>query len=131
MDIPYAPDLGLLALRLAAGIGSFVHGRNKLGHIDRFAQAHALPIGLARFATGTQIAGGAALALGLATPLAALALTVFGAWATVELIHRKGEPFAAPGRHSWDAGLLYTVVPLALLLCGPGAYSIDALIAGR
>jgi putative oxidoreductase len=131
MDLPHSPDLALLALRLAAGIGSFVHGRNKLGHVDRFAQSHALPLWLARLATGVQIGGGIALAVGLATPLAALGLTVFGAWATVELIHRKGEPFAAPGRHSWDAGLMYTVVPLAVLLCGPGAYSLDALIAAR
>jgi putative oxidoreductase len=125
-----AVDIALLALRLAIGAGSFVHGCNKLGHVGRFAHAHGLPLWLAGLATGVQIGGGAALVLGLATPLAAAGLTVFGAWATRELIWRKREPFAAPGQHSWDAGLMYTVIPLALLLLGPGRLSLDHLLIG-
>jgi putative oxidoreductase len=124
-------DLALLLLRIAFGIGSFVHGKNKLGKVHLFAADHHLPLWLAWVATAVQIAGGVAIALGFATPVAALGLTVFGAWATLELIYRKKEPFAAPGRHTWDAGVMYTAIPLAILLAGPGAYSLDRLWLGR
>jgi putative oxidoreductase len=124
-------DLALAALRLAIGIGSFVHGINKLGKVDRFAASHALPLWLAWVATGTQIGGGALLVVGLATPVAALGLTVFGVWATYELIVRKHEKFAAPGQHSWDAGVMYTVIPFALLLLGPGRVSLDFALFAR
>jgi putative oxidoreductase len=124
-------DLALVTLRLAIGAGSFVHGINKLGHVERFAGSHALPPWLAWVATGTQIGGGALMVVGLATPIAALGLTVFGAWATFELIWRKREKFAAPGQHSWDAGVMYTVIPFALLCLGPGRLSLDYLLFGR
>jgi putative oxidoreductase len=124
-------DLALLALRLAVGIGSFAHGKNKLGKVHLFAADHHLPMWLAWVATVVQIAGGVAIAFGIATPVAAAGLTIFGVWATVELIYRKKEPFASPGKHTWDTGVMYTVIPLAILLAGPGAYSLDRLWFGR
>lgn len=67
----------------------------------------------------------------VALDIALLALRLaIGAWATRELIWRKHEPFAAPGQHSWDAGLMYTVIPLSLLLLGPGRLSLDHLLIG-
>lgn len=120
-------DLALLALRLAFGAGCFVHGKNKLGKVHLFAADHHLPLWLAWVATFVQIAGGVAMILGIGTTIAAAGLAIFGAWATFELIHRKKEPFAAPGKHTWDTGLLYTVIPLAILLAGPGGYSLDRL----
>ena len=44
---------------------------------------------------------------------------------------RANEPFVAPSRHSWSIGLLYALIPLALALAGPGAYSLDAAWLGR
>ena len=123
-------DLALLAVRLACGIGSFVHGKNKLGKVHLFAADHHLPVWLAWVATVVQIVGGIALVVGFATSIAAAALTIFYVWATYELIVRKKEPFAAPGKHTWDAGVMYTVTALAVLLAGPGRYSIDRALLG-
>jgi putative oxidoreductase len=67
-------DLALLALRVAIGIGSFVHGKNKLGKVHLFAADHHLPMWLAWIATVVQIAGGIAIVFGIATPVAAAAL---------------------------------------------------------
>ena len=86
---------------------------------------------LAWVATFVQILCGIALILGIGTPIAALGLTIFGLWATVELIYRKREKFAAPGEHTWDTGVMYTAIPLAILLAGPGRYSLDYLLLGR
>ncbi len=124
-------DAGLLLLRLAVGIGSFVHGMNKVGKVHLFAGDHDLPHWLAWIAMVVQIAGGACLVLGFATFPATLGLIIFYLVATQELIVRKKEPFARPGVHTWDAGLLYLVIPLAILLAGPGQFSLDAMLFKR
>jgi len=128
---PALADLALLLLRVAIGIGSLAHGLNKIGKIPLFAADHHLPIWLARVATVTQVAGGALILVGLATFPAALGLTIFGVVATGELIFRKNEPFARPGVHTWDSGVLYTVIPAAVLLAGPGRFALDAVIFAR
>ncbi|HTO48684.1 MAG TPA: DoxX family protein [Burkholderiales bacterium] len=124
-------DWASLALRLAVGCGSFVHAKNKFRKVHLFAAGHHLPIWLAWVATFVQLLGGIALILGLGTPIAALGLTIFGLWATLELVFRKREKFAAPGEHTWDTGVMYTAIPLAILLTGPGRYSLDHLLAAR
>jgi putative oxidoreductase len=124
-------DWALLALRLAIGIGSVIHGKNKLGKVHLFAADHHLPMWLAWIATFVQVLGGIALILGVGSGIAALGLTIFGLWATLELIFRKEEKFAAPGEHTWDAGVMYTVIPLAILLAGPGRYSLDYVLLAR
>jgi uncharacterized membrane protein YphA (DoxX/SURF4 family) len=62
------------------------------------------------------------IALGVYAQPAAWLLVGFGLFATYVLIVRKREPFAAPDVHCWDAGLLYTVIPLTIALAGPGRY---------
>lgn len=124
-------DAGLLVLRLAVGIGSFVHGINKVGKVHLFAGDHCLPQWLAWIAMVVQIAGGVCLVLGFATFPAALGLVIFYVVATQELIFRKKEPFARPGVHTWDSGVLYLVIPLAILLAGPGSISLDAVLFKR
>ena len=124
-------DWASLALRLAVGCGSFVHAKNKFGKVHLFAAGHHLPLWLAWVATFVQLLGGIGLILGLGTPIAALGLMIFGLWATVELIFRKREKFAAPGEHTWDTGVMYTAIPLVILLTGPGRYSLDYLLAAR
>ena len=121
-------DTALLILRLAVGIGSFIHGMNKVGKVTLFAGDHHLPHWLAAIAMWVQIAGGACIVLGFATFPAALGLVIFYLVATQELVVRKKEPFARPGVHTWDAGLLYLIIPLALLAAGPGRFSLDALL---
>jgi putative oxidoreductase len=117
-------DLALLALRIACGMGCIAHGWPKLGHAADFARAHHFPVWLGHVAAWVQFGGGVLLMLGVFTRLAAAALTVFGLVATYVLIVQKKEPFAQPGVHGWDSGVLYTVIPFALLLTGPGRFAL-------
>lgn len=123
-------DLGLLVLRLAVG-GIFVaHGLQHLfglfHGIGRVGFEHFLATGgyhyphvLAYVAGGTELAGGALLALGLFTPLAAAGLLAVMANVVV-LKWRLG--FFLPG---YEFELLLGAAAFALLFAGPGRVSLD------
>ncbi|MGE0628361.1 MAG: DoxX family protein [Hyphomicrobiaceae bacterium] len=121
-------ELALLLLRIVFGICVFKHGWGKLSHIDDLVTIWAVPLPLAWTVAVIQIAGACCMIFGLLTVPLALALTIVHAVATWKLITMANEPFVAPSRHSWSIGLLYTLIPLALAIAGPGAYSIDHLL---
>jgi putative oxidoreductase len=128
--------IGRLLLRLIVG-GLFVgHGTQKLfgwfgGHgLDATSQAfdgmgmrpghhHALAAGAA------EAGGGAALALGLGTPLAAGALTSVMLTA-IHKVHLKNGPWATNGGYEYNLVLIAAV--LALADAGPGKLSLDAAL---
>jgi putative oxidoreductase len=72
-----------------------------------------------------ETAGGAALAVGLATPLAAAALV--GTMLTaINRVHLKAGPWASNGGYEYNLVLIFAV--LALTETGPGALSLDAAL---
>jgi putative oxidoreductase len=125
--------LGRTLLRLTVG-GFFVgHGTQKLfgwfgGHgLDATAQGfealglrpgrrHAIAAGAA------EAGGGALLAAGLATPLAASVLTATMLTA-VNRVHAKNGPWATNGGYEYNVVLIAAV--LALVDAGPGSLSLD------
>lgn len=126
-------SVGRLAARAVIG-GLFIgHGGQKLfgwfggpgragteGMMEslqmRPAKLHALAAG------ATETAGGALLAAGLATPLAAASLT--GVMATaIRKVHAPNGPWAANGGWEYNAVLIAAVTSLAET--GPGAISLD------
>jgi len=125
---PAGADLILLVVRLAFGIACFTHGWHKVTGIDGFAAKWRLSLPLAWTVALTQTLGGAMVAVGIGHGLGALALVVCGLGITWKLIFDAGEPFVQPGGHSWDMGLVYTLLPLALLASGPGRFALDALL---
>lgn len=125
---PGNTDLILLAVRVAFGIACFAHGWHKFFDIDGFAGKWRLSLPLAWTVALTQTVGGVLIVLGLGHGLAALALAVCGVGITYKLVFEAREPFIKPGGHSWDMGLMYTVLPLALLATGPGRYAVDPLL---
>jgi putative oxidoreductase len=68
-------------------------------------------------------AGGAALAVGLATPLAAAAL-VATMLTAIHRVHLKAGPWASDGGYEYNLVLIFAV--LALTESGPGKSSLDA-----
>jgi putative oxidoreductase len=128
--------IGRLLLRLTVG-GFFVgHGTQKLfgwfgGHgLDATSQMfeglgmrpgrrNAVAAGVA------EAGGGAALALGLATPLAAGTLTSVMLTA-IHRVHLKNGPWATNGGYEYNAVLIAAV--LALAEVGPGDVSLDHLL---
>ena len=126
--------IGRLLLRLAVG-GFFIgHGTQKLfgwfgGHgLETTGKAfesmglrpgkrHALAAGAA------EAGGGALLALGAATPIAASVLTATMLTA-INRVHLKNGPWATNGGYEYNVVLI--AAALALVETGPGSPSIDA-----
>jgi putative oxidoreductase len=127
--------IGRLLLRIVVG-GFFIgHGTQKLfgwfdGHgLDATAEGfeqmglrpgrrHAIAAGAA------EAGGGALLAAGAATPLAASALTATMLTA-IETVHLKNGPWAAKGGYEYNVVLIAAV--LALAEVGAGPLSIEGL----
>lgn len=125
--------IGRLLLRLAVG-GFFVgHGTQKLfgwfgGHgleatSQGFEQMGMRPGKRNAIAAGAaETTGGALLALGAATPLAASALTSVMLTA-INRVHLKNGPWAAKGGYEYNVVLIAAVLTLAEV--GPGPLSVD------
>jgi putative oxidoreductase len=126
--------IGRLLLRLSVG-GFFIgHGTQKLfgwfgGHglqatADSFDAMGLRPGKANAVAAGAAEAGGGALfALGLATPLAASALTATMITA-IETVHAKNGPWLNKGGYEYNVVLI--AAALLLVEAGPGGLSLDA-----
>ncbi|AHG88369.1 DoxX family protein [Gemmatirosa kalamazoonensis] len=127
-------DLGLFILRLAAGGTFAAHGGQKLfgfgiaGVTGAFTQMGApMPGVTAPIIAVLEFAGGLALVAGLLTRLAALGLIIDMAGA-IAIVHYKNGYFLPTGV---EFVLLLLSCALTLLVAGPGAYSLDALLGRR
>jgi len=124
-------SLALLLVRAIVGLGFIFHGMMKVPHAAGWMGPHGFaPSWLQLVVTLVETLGGAALILGLLTPLVAFLLgidmvvAIFG-------FHIPNRGHFVGGRAAFEVPLVYLVVVIAMLLAGPGAYSIDALISKR
>jgi putative oxidoreductase len=122
------PSLGLLALRLSMGSAFVLHGLQKMPAATHW-MGDAVPGVFQAMATYSELLGGAALFLGLLTPLAALALT--GVMLGALFLHHlpNGDPFISAGKSSFELPLAYLAGAVLFLLNSPGKFSIDYLLA--
>ena len=131
--------IGRLLLRLTVGGFFFGHGTQKLfgwfgGHgIDAtsnmFESLGMRPGRRNAIAAGTaEAVGGAALAAGLATPLAAGAITSVMLTA-INRVHLKNGPWVSNGGYEYNVVLIAAV--LALADVGPGALSLDHVLGSE
>lgn len=127
-------EIGLTILRVVVGAIFIAHGAQKFFLLGipaiagGFAQAGIpMPSLMAPFIALVELLGGIALVAGLLTRLAALgiAFTMLGA---MYFVHLAGGFFL-------PTGVEYTVTllaaSLAIILMGPGTFSLDALLARR
>jgi putative oxidoreductase len=125
--------IGRLLLRLTVGGFFFGHGTQKLfgwfgGHgigptAQMFESLGMRPGRRNAIAAGAaEAGGGAALALGLATPLAAGAITSVMLTA-INRVHLKNGPWVTNGGYEYNAVLI--AAALALTEVGPGELSLD------
>jgi putative oxidoreductase len=131
--------IGRLLLRLTVGGFFFGHGTQKLfgwfgGHgIEPTAQMFE-GLGMrpgrrnAIAAGAAEAGGGAALALGLATPLAAGAITSVMLTA-IHRVHLKNGPWVTSGGYEYNVVLI--AAALALAEVGPGKLSLDHALGGE
>lgn len=117
-------DSALLVLRVTFGLAlAFAHGFGKVSNPERFLQNLAakdfpLPGFFGWAAIASEFLGGLLLALGLFTrPAAAFVLITLGVAAFDIHAH---DPFAKR-----ELALAYVAVALAVLVAGPGRFSLD------
>ena len=129
-------DTGLLILRLAVGLTLVGHGAQKLfgwfgGYGLRGTGGFLEQLGFrpgvraALMAGLTEAGGGALLALGLFTPLAATLLIAVMLVAIVTVHLAKGF-FVTNGGYEYP--LILAIAALSLAVTGPGQISLDALL---
>ncbi len=126
---------GLLVVRLVFGLGIMLHGWQKVqsdggpfGWMNAMPGAH-VPAFLQGLAALAEFGGGLGMIVGLLTPLAALGL-ICNMLVALFMVHlANGHPFVgAHGGPSFEPAADYLAVALLLLLTGPGAWSLDALL---
>lgn len=125
--LPGAGSFGMLVLRALVGVALVLHGWDKVQDPTGWDQGGTgfAPWMLA-FAAFGEFLGGALLALGLVTPLAALA--VLGTMAGAVYHHYgKGDGFIA----GWELASVYAAVALLVLTVGPGMLSVDKFAFAR
>ncbi|MGB3297434.1 MAG: DoxX family membrane protein [Phormidesmis sp.] len=134
----------LLTFRAVIGFLFVLHGLPKLKNLGIWAEALGAPRSLCFLSAGFMEVGGMGLILGLLTPLASASILVSMLYALfLELI--KGDPLIAPdpyelgdyyegpdGRKgeppSLEKALVFSLMLAMIIVFGPGAYSIDALL---
>jgi putative oxidoreductase len=134
---PSALDLALLVGRVAIGACFVIHALGKLGLVGTGNMAGfsawlkdlgvPMPELNARMAMLSELSGGAALALGLATRPACVVL--IGTMLVAGLVGHRGAGYLITNN---PPGAEYTINLMVIcgmfLLIGPGAFSLDALL---
>ncbi len=121
---------GLLLLRIVAGAAMMFHGWTKIQNPFGWMGADsATPAIFQALAAISEFGGGAALIIGLLTPLAA-----FGIAATMLVAISKhvgkGDPFFGKGG-SWELAAIYLSIAVLLMMTGAGKFSLDWLLFKR
>lgn len=123
---------GLAPPRVVAGRLFFIHGQQKLSDqgiasVEEFSAADGIPAArpAAVGATFVEMTGGLALVVGLVTRVAGLLLAVDMVVALL-VVHAANGFFADEG--GIELVLLLAAAALALVLTGPGAAALDALL---
>src|SRR5207244_530992 len=131
--------VGLLAVRLVVGAALILHGwpkiKNPFGWMDGMGPSP--PPGLLQAAAAVaEFGGGIAWILGALTPLFSFLLVCNMTTAAFMVHVPHGDPFVAMNRPgapyvaSSELAFVYLAVAVLLLLAGPGALSVDALLFG-
>jgi putative oxidoreductase len=123
-----------LVLQLVAGTAMMLHGWPKIYYAtSRMGPDASVPGIFQALAALTEFGGGLCWVLGLLTPLASY--LILGEMAVaLGMVHLpQGHPFVAsqPGEPAFEPALGYLAIAVALLLIGPGQFSLDAWLFGR
>jgi putative oxidoreductase len=136
LDVRLTARYGLAILRIVLGIAMLVHGWSKLsGGVDNVAGFFGGMLGIpapglmAWVVTIVELGGGILLVVGFLTQIAGLliALDMLGAILFAYLL--RGAPFIENGQISWEKEAVVAAAALCLALSGPGAWSVDDVVA--
>ncbi len=126
--VPRHFDLGLLVLRVVFGFSlCILHGWTKVMHFSGMAAHFPDPLHIGPqftllFAILSDLICSLLVTIGLATRWAALIIAI-NTGAAFVLVHK----FSLFGQHSGELALLFCGWALAILIMGPGRYSVDGV----
>lgn len=131
---PAGMDLGLLLMRLTGGIALAWHGvlkfRSEGGWTHWMGSEDVFPAWAQAVAAVAEASGGAGIAVGFLTPLAAIGvMSVMGG--AVYMHTTRGDPYVSATGSAWEHAALLLTMGLLFLLVGPGRFSLDALFRRR
>ena len=137
LDVRITAHYGLAILRIVLGIAFAVHGWSKLsGGVPNFA-ANALtnlgvplPELMAWVVTIVELVGGLLLIAGALTQIVGILLFINMIGVIVYAYLGTGTPFIENGAISWEKEAVFAAAALCLVLSGPGAWSVDDVMAG-
>jgi putative oxidoreductase len=124
--VPRNYDVALLALRVVFGFTLCIaHGWPKVMHFSAMTSHFPDPLHIGSrftlmFAILSDLICSLLVVIGLGTRWAALIIAI-NTGAAFALVHK----FALSGPHSGELPLLFCVWALAILIAGPGRYSVD------
>ena len=129
---PATGDLALLVSRVALGVILIAHGWQKFNEYTLDGTAASFgdmgvpaPAVAAMFVTAVEVLGGAALVLGVLTPVAGL-LNMISLLGALVLVHLQNGVFVQNGGFELVLALFAGLAVIALL--GAGKFSVDGLI---
>ncbi|HEY8430918.1 MAG TPA: DoxX family protein [Sandaracinaceae bacterium] len=126
----WAPDLGLLVLRLSIGsMMLFGHGLPKLLDFSEKAATFADPLGVGSttslvLAIFGEVVASAFVIVGLGTRLAAVPFLI--TMLVAAFVVHAGDPWSRK-----ELAVLFAVGALTLFFTGPGRFALDALFARK
>lgn len=126
-------SIGLLILRLVAGLAFIFHGYGKITNPFGWMPAESgVPGILQALAAVSEFGGGIAWMLGILTPLASFGLACTMAVAVWMHAVVLRDPFVPQGPgSSYELASIYLCIAVLLLLSGPGRISLDRAVFGK
>lgn len=125
--------VGLLVLRVIAGLGMMLHGVAKIRNPFAWMGAESpVPGFLQAMAAFAEFVGGMCWVVGLGTPVFSTLIAATMVVAAVMAHIAKGHPFVnKPGQPCYELAAIYLSIAVLLLLAGPGRHSVDRVLFDR
>ena len=122
-------SLGLLILRVAAGVLMMTHGWSKIQNFEGMVQSGFDPIGMGASLSvimliGAEFVAALFIVLGLLTRLSAIPLIV--AMSVAAFVAHAADPLQVK-----ELSLLYLAVFATIFITGAGRYSLDTLLFNK